>query len=74
MYGQKTIINDCLMIDTLNTFLLPDYAFSIDCCYLPIKFTIAPWNKRNLDTTDGGWIVLNKVWSYRGKSGVDFES
>ena len=53
------------MIDTLNTFLLPDYAFSIDCCYLPIKFTIAPWNKRNLDTTCGGWIVLNKVWSYR---------
>ena len=50
MYGQKTIINDCLMIDTLNTFLLPDYAFSIDGCYLPIKLTIAPWNKRNLDS------------------------
>ena len=55
-----------IMIDILNTFLLPDYAFSIDGCYLPIKFTIAPWNKRNLDTTCGGWIVLNKVWIYRG--------
>jgi len=48
----------CFLEDIINTFLLPDYAHGF---YLQFDFTIAPWNKRNIDTTCGGWIVLKNT-------------
>ena len=60
-------------IDRHIKHLFPTWLFSLQWWFFPpIKFNIAHWNKKNLDTTSGGLIFLNKAWSYRESLGCSF--